>query len=91
VVRGRWSVASGQWSVASAGAPGVASGSEESGEPGGSWPFGSPCATRALHSCGPECHFLSSLDPELHRVIVAWDGLAAPIRRATLALVDCPN
>jgi hypothetical protein len=44
-------------------------------------------AARALHSGGPNCQLLSSLDPDLQRVIAAWDGLPAAIRKATLALV----
>jgi hypothetical protein len=30
---------------------------------------------------------VSSLEADLQRVIAAWDGLPAPIRKATLALV----
>jgi hypothetical protein len=30
---------------------------------------------------------LASLDPDLQRVIAAWDGLPAAIRRVTLALI----
>jgi hypothetical protein len=41
---------------------------------------------RALHSGGPDCHFLSSLDPDLQRVIAAWDGLPIPIRLAIVGL-----
>jgi hypothetical protein len=44
-------------------------------------------AARALHSGGPECHFLSSLDADLQRVIAAWDGLPAAMRRAMIALL----
>jgi hypothetical protein len=47
-----------------------------------------PRAARALHSGGPNCHFLASLDPDLQRVIEAWDSLPEAIRRATLALID---
>jgi hypothetical protein len=47
-----------------------------------------PCAARALHPGGLNCHFLSSLDADLQRVIAAWDGLPVAIRRATLALID---
>jgi hypothetical protein len=46
-----------------------------------------PCAARALQPGGPNCHFLSSLDADLQRVIAAWDGLPAAIRQATLALI----
>jgi hypothetical protein len=44
-------------------------------------------AARALHSGGPDCHLLSSLDADLQSVIAAWDGLPTAIRRATLALI----
>jgi hypothetical protein len=44
-------------------------------------------AARALHSGGPNCHCLASLDADLQRVIAAWDGLPTAIRRATLALI----
>jgi hypothetical protein len=44
-------------------------------------------AARALHSGGPNCHCLSSLDADLQSVIAAWDGLAAPIRNAMIALI----
>jgi hypothetical protein len=43
-------------------------------------------AARALHSGGPNCHWLSSLDPDLQRVIAAWDGLPIPIRLAIVGL-----
>ena len=46
-----------------------------------------PCAARALHSGGLSCQCLASLDPDLQRVIAAWDGLPAVIRKATLALI----
>jgi hypothetical protein len=45
------------------------------------------CAARALHSGGLNCHFLTSVDADLQRVIAAWDGLPEAIRRATLALI----
>jgi hypothetical protein len=44
-------------------------------------------AARALHSGGPNCHCLSSLDPDLQAVIAAWVGLAPTIRKAMLALI----
>jgi hypothetical protein len=46
-----------------------------------------PCAARALQTGGPNCHLVSSFDADLQRVIAAWDGLPAAIRRATLALI----
>jgi hypothetical protein len=47
-----------------------------------------PCAARALHSGGLNCHFLTSLDADLQRVLAAWERLPPAIRRATLALLE---
>ena len=44
-------------------------------------------AALALHSGGSDCHCVVSLDADLQRVIAAWDGLPAAIRKATLALI----
>jgi|HubBroStandDraft_6_1064221.scaffolds.fasta_scaffold99499_2 hypothetical protein len=47
-----------------------------------------PSAARALHAGGLNCHFLSSLDADLQRVVAAWDELSEPIKSAVLAFVD---
>jgi hypothetical protein len=44
-------------------------------------------AARALNSGGLNCCCLASLDPELQRVIAAWDGLPEAIREAAIALI----
>jgi hypothetical protein len=41
-----------------------------------------PCAARALHSGGLNCQCLASLDPDLQRVIAAWDELPPAIRKS---------
>jgi hypothetical protein len=46
-------------------------------------------AARALHSGGPDWHFMSSLDANLQSVIAAWDGLPAAVRMAIRTLLDC--
>jgi hypothetical protein len=46
-------------------------------------------AARALHSGGPDSPFLSSLDPELQRVVTAWDALPSAVRAAIRTLLEC--
>jgi hypothetical protein len=48
-----------------------------------------PCAARALHPGGPDCHFVSSLDADLQAVIAAWERLPTAIRKAITALLEC--
>jgi hypothetical protein len=45
-------------------------------------------AARALHSGGPNCHCLSSVDADLQAVIAAWGGLPTAIRKAVMALIE---
>ena len=45
-------------------------------------------AARALHSGGPNCHFVASLDADLRAVIAAWDALPVSIRKAAIALIE---
>ncbi len=47
------------------------------------------CAARALHPGGLDCQFLSSVDPELQRVMAAWGGLPTAIRKAIVTLLEC--
>jgi hypothetical protein len=46
------------------------------------------CAPRALDPGGFNCHFVASLDADLQRMIAAWEGLPAAIRRAIVGLAD---
>jgi hypothetical protein len=46
-------------------------------------------AARALHTGSTICHLMSSLDVDLQRVIVAWDGLPVAIRKAIATLLEC--
>jgi hypothetical protein len=45
-------------------------------------------AANALHSRHSNCLDVALLDADLQRVIAAWDGLPAAIRRAALALIS---
>ena len=46
-----------------------------------------PRAANALHSCGPNCHFVTSFDVDLQSVIQAWEHLPKSIRNAIAGLV----